>query len=191
MIGILYVDDEENSLIAFKAQFRLKYTVYIANSAKDGLEILKNKEVQIVIADQRMPSMTGVEFLILVAKSYPMTMRILLTGYADMSIVIEAVNKGKVFHYLSKPWNSEEMEMTIDRAYQVYEENKRIDELNRSMRLNDEPLSLLFNMKEFNKQEVVQMISFLSEMYVSVGGDALEIVGIDRYEFSSILEPAD
>ena len=106
-ITILYVDDEINNLISFKAVFRIKYTILTAISGEDAKKILKNNTVTIIITDQRMPQMTGVEFLESILNEYPDPIRILLTGYTDMNAVVDAVNKGKIFHYLSKPWNEE------------------------------------------------------------------------------------
>src|SRR6476620_9130642 len=97
-IDILYVDDEENNLISFKATFRLKYNIMIAVSADAAMKILESKPVEIIITDQRMPNMTGIEFLEKVIEKYPDPVRILLTGYADMNAVIDAVNKGKIYH---------------------------------------------------------------------------------------------
>jgi response regulator RpfG family c-di-GMP phosphodiesterase len=119
-ITILYVDDEENNLFSFKAAFRLKYNIYTAISGNEAFKILNEQPVHIIITDQRMPGMTGVEFLEKVIPLFPDPMRILLTGYTDMSAVVDAVNKGKIFHYLSKPWNEEEVDMTIARAYEAY-----------------------------------------------------------------------
>jgi response regulator RpfG family c-di-GMP phosphodiesterase len=124
--SILYVDDEVNNLISFKALMRLKYDVYTAESGAEALEILKNHDIQILITDQRMPNMTGVQLLESIIHVYPEPMRILLTGYADLNAVIEAVNKGKIFHYLSKPWDEKELEETIQRALEIY--NKRKEE---------------------------------------------------------------
>src|SRR5690606_22236942 len=112
-IVILYVDDEEHNLFSFKATFRMKYQVHTAISGDAAMEILKKKPINIIITDQRMPNMTGVEFLEEVLKVYPDPMRILLTGYADMGAVVDAVNRGKIFHYLTKPWNEDELDKTI------------------------------------------------------------------------------
>lgn len=119
-INILYVDDEENNLVSFKATFRLRYNIFTAIGADEAKEILDNNPIEIIITDQRMPNITGVEFLESILDRYPEPMRILLTGYADLNAVIDAVNKGKIFHYLTKPWDEEELETTIKRAYDVY-----------------------------------------------------------------------
>lgn len=142
-INILYVDDEENNLISFKATFRIKYNVQIAISAQQAMEILETKPIDIIITDQRMPNMTGVEFLESILDKYPDQMRILLTGYADMEAVIDAVNKGKIFHYLTKPWNEEELVMTIDRAYDMYRKALDIKEANRNLTITNDQLEFL------------------------------------------------
>lgn len=128
-INILYVDDEVNNLVSFKANFRKYYEIYTAESAAEGKEILKTKNIQIIITDQRMPNMTGVEFLESILKEYPDPVRILLTGYADIEAVIEAINKGQVYRYIMKPFNAEELKITLDNASEVYslrQENKEL-----------------------------------------------------------------
>ena len=96
---ILYVDDEVNNLNAFKAAFRRDYRILLANSGAEALEILQDKPVHIVIADQRMPEMTGSEFLEKVRREFPKPIRMILTGFSDISAVIRAINEGGVFRY--------------------------------------------------------------------------------------------
>ena len=146
-IDILYVDDEENNLISFKATFRLKYNVTIATSADAAMKILETKFAEIIITDQRMPNMTGIEFLEKIIEKYPDPIRILLTGYADMSAVIDAVNKGKIFHYLNKPWDEKELDETIKKAYEVYKANKEIKEMNAKLALSNDQLEFLLRQK--------------------------------------------
>jgi response regulator RpfG family c-di-GMP phosphodiesterase len=129
-IKVLYVDDEENNLFSFKATFRLKYQVFTAISGAKGLEVLnENPDIHVILTDQRMPEMTGVDFLQSILPLHPDPVRILLTGYADLQASIDAVNKGKIFHYLSKPWNEEEVDMTIQKALEVYLHNKNEREM--------------------------------------------------------------
>ncbi len=146
-ITILFVDDEENNLISFKANFRLKYNVLIATSGDEGLKILDEKLVDIIITDQRMPGMTGVEFLGKALENHPDPMRILLTGFADMNAVIDAVNKGKIFHYLTKPWNETELDETIQRACKVYLENKEMKTMNEKLSVSNDQLEFLLRQK--------------------------------------------
>ncbi len=146
-ISILYVDDEENNLFSFKATFRLKYKVFTAISGADAIDIVKNNQIHIIITDQRVPEMTGVEFLEEIIKINAAPMRILLTGYTDMAAVVDAVNKGKIFHYLNKPWSEEELDQTIQRAYDVYAERQKIVETNSQLETSNDQLEFLLRQK--------------------------------------------
>lgn len=142
-INLLYVDDEENNLVSFKATFRLKYNVTIALSADEAMKILDKKPFEIIITDQRMPNMTGIEFLEKVLEKYPDPIRILLTGFTDYNAVIDAVNKGKIYHYLSKPWKEEELELTINNAYDAYSKNMEIKTMNGKLATSNDQLEFL------------------------------------------------
>lgn len=146
-ITILYVDDEENNLFSFKATFRLKYHVLTALSGDEALKLLAANTVNIIITDQRMPEMTGIEFLEKVLKDFPDPIRILLTGYAEMSAVVDAVNKGKIFHYVAKPWNEEELDLTINRAFAKYLEKVQLKELNEKLEGSNDQLEFLLRQK--------------------------------------------
>ena len=146
-INILYVDDEVNNLVSFKATFRIKYNIFTAESGEEAIKLLNDNDINIIITDQRMPNMTGVEFLESILDAHPDPIRVLLTGYADMNAVIDAVNKGKIFHYLSKPWNEEELDMTILRAYDVYKKRITEKELNDKLSISNEQLEFLLRQK--------------------------------------------
>ena len=118
-IKILYVDDEPGNLTAFKASFRRDFEILVANSAEEGLAILEKQPVHVVISDQRMPRTTGSEFLAKVRERHPQSMRMLLTGYSDIEAVIEAVNKGGIFAYVTKPWEPTDLKMRIQQAAEV------------------------------------------------------------------------
>jgi two-component system sensor histidine kinase/response regulator len=139
---ILYVDDEVKNLDSFKIIFRKDYDVLVAKSAQEGLEMLEKHEVRLVITDQRMPNMTGVEFLEKIAHIYPEITRIILTGYSDMEAIISAINKGRVFRYITKPWNKKDLKETIDFALEAFNlkiENKNlIEELKKTNKELDE-----------------------------------------------------
>lgn len=146
-INILYVDDELNNLISFKAVFRIKYNVFTAISGEEAIHILHNNNINIIITDQRMPHMTGVEFLESILDDFPDPIRILLTGYADMNAVIDAVNKGKIFHYLTKPWNEEELDMTINRGFDIYKKKLEEKDLTKKLYVSNEQLEFLLRQK--------------------------------------------
>ncbi len=129
--SILYVDDEPSNLRGFKSLFFTDFNVYTATSGKEGLEILEDNTIHMVISDQKMPEMTGVEFLKEVARNYPEIIRIVLTGYSDLEVIIKAVNECGIFRYLAKPWDFEEMKLTIKKgleSYQLKKENKYLVE---------------------------------------------------------------
>lgn len=141
-ISVLYVDDEANNLTAFQAGFRRMYDIYTATSAAEGVNILNENMVHVIIADQRMPVTTGVEFFNIVRAAFPDPIRILLTGYSDIEAVINAVNKGEIYRYIKKPWDEYELQTAIQNAYEIYmtrqqlrnkihELEKANDELNR------------------------------------------------------------
>lgn len=130
-IRILYVDDEENNLNAFKASFRKYYEIFTANTPEIGKAILAENNIQIIITDQRMPGITGVEFLESIIEKHPDPMRFLLTGYTDIEALIAAVNKGQIYRYMTKPWSEDELKMFVQQAFEVYklrEENKVLTE---------------------------------------------------------------
>jgi len=121
--------------------------VLIAHSGDEALKMLESKSVEIILTDQRMPNMTGIEFLEKILQKYPDPMRILLTGYSDMNAVIDAVNKGKIYHYLAKPWIEEEINMTIKRAYEVFEDKQKIRQLNEKLAISNDQLEFLLRQK--------------------------------------------
>ncbi|MDB5032263.1 response regulator [Mucilaginibacter sp.] len=126
-IGVLYIDDEINNLNSFKAAFRRDFEVFTAISAKEGRKILDSQEIGVIITDQRMPGMTGIEFLESILPIYPDTIRILLTGFSDINAVMDAINRGQVYKYLVKPWQNDELKMYIENALEIYylrKENK-------------------------------------------------------------------
>ncbi|EOZ95837.1 Two-component response regulator [Indibacter alkaliphilus LW1] len=142
-IKILYVDDEENNLQAFKATFRRDYKIYLAISAVEARKILDETPVDIVITDQRMPNETGVDFLASIIEKHPDPIRILLTGYTDIQAVIDAINKGQVYHYLTKPWDEDYLRSVIKNAFEVYDLRKANKKLTEDLIKANEQLEFL------------------------------------------------
>ena len=118
--NILYVDDEEQNLFSFRATFRREYNVFTAISGKEGINIMSNNDIHLIITDQRMPEMTGIQFLEKILPIYPDPIRMILTGFSDVEAIIEAINTGRVFRYITKPWDERELRMTIENARQLY-----------------------------------------------------------------------
>lgn len=129
---ILCVDDEIDNVDALERLFRKKYTILKATSGKEALEVLDKNPgpLALIITDQRMPEMTGVEFLEKTLESHPETLRILLTGYTDLESVIMAVNKGQIFRYLTKPWDPVDLTNTVDHAVEHFLLGQQLKEKN-------------------------------------------------------------
>ncbi|MDX9731180.1 MAG: hybrid sensor histidine kinase/response regulator [Bdellovibrionales bacterium] len=131
---ILCVDDEVDNVDSLERLFRNKYTVLKATSGAEALKHLDRNRVTIIISDQRMPQMTGVEFLSKSLKTHPDAIRILLTGYADIEVVIEAINNGQVYRYVTKPWDPVDLVNTVDKAVERYELGLELVEKNRALK---------------------------------------------------------
>jgi response regulator RpfG family c-di-GMP phosphodiesterase len=122
---ILIVDDELPNIRLLERLFRQEYYCLTATSGEDAIKLLDQHEIAVIITDQRMPQMTGIELLKKSADRRPHMVRILLTGYTDVEALVEAVNCGLVYMYVSKPWNNEDLKLRISRAVQHYEQNKQ------------------------------------------------------------------
>ena len=111
---ILFVDDEENILSALVRLFRKEdYEIITATSGMDALKIMEEKDISVVVSDNRMPGMTGIDLLAKAKEISPDAMRIMLTGYSDLEAAIAAINKGEVYRFITKPWNDEELKLTV------------------------------------------------------------------------------
>ena len=146
-INVLYVDDEENNLIAFKAAFRRYFSVFTALSAEEAQKILVENTIHVLITDQRMPGTLGTELLAKAVQDYPEQIRILLTGYSDIEALKDAVNRGQIFRYLQKPWNDEELKKTIEDSFKVYAIKKEQNEKNEKLVLTNEQLEFMLRQK--------------------------------------------
>jgi response regulator RpfG family c-di-GMP phosphodiesterase/tRNA A-37 threonylcarbamoyl transferase component Bud32 len=113
---ILFVDDEERILNALRSIFRLNYRVFTAINGREALEFVTKFRPHVVVSDQRMPEMTGVELLRQVKQVSPQTVRLLLTGYSDLAAIVGSVNDGEVFRFVSKPWDNQEIQKIIGEA---------------------------------------------------------------------------
>jgi response regulator RpfG family c-di-GMP phosphodiesterase len=163
---LLFVDDEANVLSSLKRLFRpFGYRIFTAESGVQGLEIMARETIDIVVSDMRMPEMNGAQFLQKVHAQWPETVRILLTGYAEISATIDAVNKGHIYRYISKPWEDNDIVLAIKQALhqkQLEQENRGLEELTRKQ--NEELKDLNANLEQKVKartEEVRQTMGFL------------------------------
>ncbi len=116
---LLFVDDEERVINLLRTMFRNEYEVCTATSGRAALEIIAAQPIDVIVSDQRMPEMAGIELLSEVRKRSPGTMRILLTGYADLTAIIGSVNEGEVFRFITKPWDHGEIKRIVAEAAQI------------------------------------------------------------------------
>jgi response regulator RpfG family c-di-GMP phosphodiesterase len=142
-INVLYVDDELHNLNSFKAGFRRLFNIFTAESALEGRKILEVENIHVIITDQRMPVMTGIEFLESIIPDFPDPIRILLTGYADINAVIDAINRGQVYKYIQKPWMDEDLRINIEKAFEIYSLRKENRELTQQLILANKQLEFL------------------------------------------------
>lgn len=134
-IKILYLDDEPNNLISFKASLRLDYIIYTAQNYNEALAHLdKNPDIRVVFCDQRMPEKTGVEFFEEIRSIHPHPIRILLTAYTDIESVIESINRGHVFRYVKKPWADSDIISAIEESNKFYLANSMLAIKNEELR---------------------------------------------------------
>jgi two-component system, sensor histidine kinase and response regulator len=121
-ITVLYLDDETNNLNSFKATFRFDYNVLLAKTVAEADAHIENpnNHIQVILSDQRMPEMTGVEFFEKIRKVNPECVRLLITGFSDIESVIEAINRGHIFRYIKKPWAELDIKSAIEEAYKFY-----------------------------------------------------------------------
>ena len=145
-IKILCVDDEENVLKAIKRLFFDEdYEIFTASSGAEGLDILNKINIQIIISDYRMPGMSGVDFLKEVCKKWPETVRIVLSGYADIASIVMAINEGEIYKFIPKPWNDTELKITVLNAIERYYLYKKNVELTHELKEKNEELTRLNN----------------------------------------------
>lgn len=130
---LLLVDDEKNILAALNRLLRQdKYHILTASSGEDALQILSSTAVDVIVSDQRMPGMTGVEFLRIAKGLYPETIRIVLSGYTELQSVTDAVNEGAIYKFLTKPWDDVQLREHVAEAF------KRKELANENLRLNEQ-----------------------------------------------------
>ena len=118
---VLYVDDEPHNLSAFRARFRRHYKIFVAGSGEEAINLLRDNFIHLIITDQRMPGMTGVEFLSKIRIDFPDPIRMILTGFSDTEAIINAINDGQISRYITKPWNEKELHIAIENAREVYQ----------------------------------------------------------------------
>lgn len=147
---ILFIDDESTNLVAFKASFRKIYEVHTANNGPEALEILEHTEdIAVVVSDQRMPGMTGVQLLKEVKARFPAPKRIILTGYSDVDAIVKAINDAQAWQYLTKPWVFQELSLVLERAVEAWQLTRE------NQTLHSEKAVLMLQAEKQEKQHII------------------------------------
>ena len=118
---ILYVDDEEHNLRVFKSSFRRYFNVITVTNPLEAIEVLKNEDVHLLITDQKMPEMKGTQLIEFIRPEHPNLISIIITGFSDVADISDAINKCGIYKYITKPWDSGELKMTLEQAIEVYD----------------------------------------------------------------------
>ena len=165
-LKLMVVDDEPDNLDLLYRTFRREFQVYKAESGPSALAVLdKEGEMAVIISDQRMPQMNGTEFLGRTVERFPDTIRILLTGYTDVEDLVEAINSGQVFKYITKPWNPTELKAVVQQASETYKVLKRrTDELRRALQRET-----IFNAVTSAIRESLDYRSMLQKIVETIG----------------------
>ena len=166
--SILYVDDEETNLRVFKANFRKFFNVKTTPNPLEAIEMLKDNEFQVIVTDQRMPEMTGTQFLEKILPDYPDVIKIILTGFTDIEAIQDGINRCGIYKYITKPWNFEEMKGVLERAVEVYQEAAESEE--HMKELEDSNVQLESTVKEQDEeikkinQELIDSITYAGHL---------------------------
>lgn len=173
-ITVLYLDDESHNLSAFKASFRRTFNVHIAETANEAMELIEKENPQIIIADHRMPLVTGVEFFEKIKTEFPDPIRILLTAYTSSQTVIDAINKGHIDRYMMKPWDFPLMESTLKSCIEIYntrvELRLKVDELKRT---NDELNRFVYSVSHDLRAPLMSMLGLVHLVKAGMPEDEL------------------
>ncbi|RYD80055.1 MAG: adenylate/guanylate cyclase domain-containing response regulator [Sphingobacteriales bacterium] len=169
--SILYVDDEPDNLLVFRSALRRFYNVVIAESATEAIELAKNEVFAVIITDQRMPGITGLEFISCLPDE-PENLRMILTGYSDVSVIIDAINTGKVYRYITKPWDKDDLKITIDKAVEAYTLRKK----------NKQLVKELLDANQFLEQKVEERTSEVNKQKVEIESLLLNILPAETAE---------
>ncbi|MCB9528427.1 MAG: response regulator [Myxococcales bacterium] len=190
---VLVIDDERQTVTAVKHLFRRRYNVLGATRAQEGLDLIDQHDVSVILCDQRMPGMTGAEFFEAVRQKNPDAVRILITAYSDIQALVRSVNRGQIFAYLAKPWNPEELEQAVDTAIahrELLDDKRRMTaelaEKNAELRRMNQELRNFTHVVAHDLKEPLRTISayvgFLNSDHpeVTTGEPGAYISSIDR-----------
>ena len=184
---VLFVDDEVNILRALQRLLRSEdMNVLCASRAEEALEALSRNLVQVVVSDQRMPEMSGVDLLSRVRERWPDVVRMMLTGYTEMDVAVDAINRGEIYRLITKPWNDDELRATIRQAFDhadLKAEIKRLNQVTReqNFKLQDMNRNLEAKVRERTKQLGAKHLELRSAYVQTIGALANAVDAKDSY----------
>lgn len=183
---ILYVDDEQYNLDGFEVSFRRYYNILTTTSVSEAFSLIEANNVKVVISDQRMPEMSGLEFFAELKFKHPAIICIILTAYADVSAIMQAINQGGIYRFMLKPWNENEMKITIENAVETYNLKTENVQLAGELRGTNEKLAeseLRYEAIIQNTSDIIYTvdsnatITFISDNIKRYGYEPSELVG--------------
>lgn len=194
-IKVLYLDDEENNLTAFKSFFRKDYEVHTATVPDEALKMLEEQPIQIIVTDQRMPTMTGVEFLEKTLETHPDSIRLLITGQSDINLVIESINRGRVNKYIQKPWDWDKLKLIMENCCDLYMKGQELKFKNEELqKTNDELNRFIYSASHDLRSPLMSILGIvqLAKMDESTNHEYFNIIEssvnkLDKY-VKSIIE---
>jgi DNA-binding NtrC family response regulator len=131
---VLILDDEPNTVELCQRLLRKNYRLIAAQSGAEALALTEKEDVALALVDQRMPAMTGLEFLMRFVKTHPRTSRVVMTAYADLDDIVALINQGKIHAFVLKPWNNHQLRLTVDREIEHYRQSRTIEQLTERLR---------------------------------------------------------
>jgi len=147
-LNVLYLDDDKDVLDSYNSMHRFDFNIFSTINADEAREIIEKNDIHIIIADQRMPKITGLNFFASIMDEHPEPIRILLTGYSDVSSIINAVDSDIIYRHMTKPFTPEEMKLMIKNAAEVYFLRKEKQRLLDDIALADEKLRFIYSKKK-------------------------------------------
>ena len=193
--NLLYVDDERSNLVVFRAAFSEHFNILEATSAGQALKLFQTHEIPVMVADQRMPDVTGVELCEVVKREFPHTVRMILTGYTEPEAMMDAINKGQVYSFVTKPWRRETLFSVLVRGFEAYDlvvsNNalaERLDHAERCAALGRSAASIAHEMR--NQLLILPLVELIEANYRN-HAELLELAAIARLTHERLTELID
>ncbi len=169
---ILVLDDEENNLFSFKTAFRKQYLVDVALTPKEAFDFLESNSYQIIVSDQRMPEISGIDFLCEVKERFPQAIRILMTAFEEAKPIVKAINEGLIFYYVNKPWQETQLELVLQKALEKYNFDAKFETSNLALKKAYHELDRLVYSASHDLRGPLTSILGLSNLLIEEGINA-------------------